>query len=132
MLVRLAADRGSCARVFYEAATDRFGVDGAVIPSPYREQRQGPAYLSGGAYLRHGDPVTMRLFLDKCLLEVFVNGHTASMVLSADPDDRGLDLFSEGGTATAQSLDIWEMRPAFDLVASDPPFVPLKSTTCPW
>ena len=115
LLVRLAADRGSSARVFYEVATDRFGVDGAVIPSPYREQGQGPAYLSGGAYLRHGDPVTMRLFLDKCLLEMFVNGHTASMVLSADPDDRGLDLFSEGGTATAQSLDIWETRPAFDL-----------------
>ena len=115
LLVRLAADRGSYARVFYEAATDRFGVDGAVIPSPYREQRQGPAHLSGGAYLRREDPVTMRLFLDRCLLEVFVNGHTCSMVLTAGSGDRGLDLFSEGGTATVRSLDIWEMQPAFDL-----------------
>ena len=115
LLVRLAADRGSCARVFYEAATDRFGVDGAVISSPYREQGQGRAHLSGGAYLRRGDPVTMRLFLDRCLLEVFVNGHTCSMVLAAGTGDRGLDLFSDGGTATVRSLDIWEMQPAFDL-----------------
>ena len=115
LLVRLAADRGSCARVFYEVATDRFGVDGAVISSPYREQRQGPAHLSGGAYLRRGDPVTMRLFLDRCLLEVFVNGHACSMVLAAGTGDRGLDLFSDGGTATVRSLDIWEMQPAFDL-----------------
>ena len=107
LLVRLAADRGSCARVFYQAACDRFGVDGAVIPSPYREQGQGRAYL------QQGDPVTMRLFLDRCLLEVFVNGHTASVVLAADPDARGLDLFSDGGTVTVSSLDIWEMRPAF-------------------
>ena len=115
LLVRLAADRGSCARVFYEAATDRFGVDGAVISSPYREQGQGRAHLSGGAYPRRGDPVTMRLFLDRCLLEVFVNGHTCSMVLAAGTGDRGLDLFSDGGTATVRSLDIWEMQPAFDL-----------------
>ena len=57
----------------------------------------------------------MRLFLDRCLLEVFVNGHTCSMVLAAGSGDRGLDLFSEGGTATVRSLDIWEMQPAFDL-----------------
>ena len=115
LLVRLSADRTSCARVFYEAATDRFGVDGAVIPSPYREQGQGRAYL------QRGDPVTMQLFLDKCMLEVFVNGHTCSMVLATDPDDRRLDLFSEGGTATMSSLDIWEMRPAFDLGGDQSP-----------
>jgi hypothetical protein len=53
------------------------------------------------------------VFLDRGLIEVFVNGQTCT---TAAPERlRGcsyLDLFSEGGVVRCKGLDIWEMQPA--------------------
>ena len=53
----------------------------------------------------------MRVFLDKCLVESFVNGQTCSTIVAdCNPHHNNLDLFSEGGTVVCRSLDIWEMK----------------------
>ena len=67
----------------------------------------------GPSFIPQGQPVRMHVFLDKGLLEAFVNGQTCT---TAAPERLrhcgGLDLFSEGGTVRCTSLDIWTMEPA--------------------
>ena len=112
--VRVSDDGKTFTRIFFDAASGDFGVeDNIVEPAPFTELGSGPSYIP------KGDPVRMRVFLDKCLLEVFVNGHSCSGLFDTDPDCLGLDLFSEGGMATATSLDIWEMNPAWPLCGSN-------------
>jgi sucrose-6-phosphate hydrolase SacC (GH32 family) len=59
--------------------------------------------------------VRMRIFLDRSLLEVFVNGQTGTGVFNTDVAATGLDLFSECGEARLTSLDVWEMKPFWTL-----------------
>ena len=105
--VRMSADGRQFARVFYDPATGTYGVDGDITESPFKEQGQGPSYIA------EGQPVTIRIFLDGSLLEVFVNGTTCTGMLEVDSSSVSLDLFSVGGTAKCKSLDIWEMKPVW-------------------
>ncbi len=56
--------------------------------------------------------VTLRIFLDKSVMEVFVaDGRAAATrVIYPREEDLGIELFAVGGSATAQSLDIWKMK----------------------
>jgi len=106
--VRVSEDGKAGTKVFFDAATGQFGAEGNLkIPSPYPELGRGPAYL------KRGQPVRMRLFLDRSLLEVFVNGQTGTGVFNSDPAATGMDLFSEGGEARLTSLDVWQMTSAW-------------------
>ena len=108
--VRTAEDGQGGTKVFYDVTKDQFGaVDNLKIPAPYPELGQGPAYLQKGQRVR------MRLFLDRSMLEVFVNGQTGSGIFNNDVKGMGLDLFSEGGNTTLISLDVWELKPAWPL-----------------
>jgi sucrose-6-phosphate hydrolase SacC (GH32 family) len=100
-------------RIYVDAVSGRFGVSVNVeFGANYPELGEGPAYL------RPGQPVCVHVFLDRALLEVFVNGQSGTAGLTADPSATGLDLFSEGGEAILRNLDVWEMRPVW---RSDPP-----------
>jgi sucrose-6-phosphate hydrolase SacC (GH32 family) len=108
--VRISEDGKTFTRIFYNVTSGNFGVENNLLPSPpYRKINHGPAYIE------YGKPVKIHVFLDKCLLEVFVNGNSCSGLFSSDPKFVGLDLFSESGTAKLTSLDIWEMKPAWPL-----------------
>ncbi len=63
-------------------------------------------------------PVRMRAFVDKQVVEAFVNGQTCTTIAQVkDPKTvqpvlaDGLDLFSEGGNARCTKLDVWKMNP---------------------
>jgi len=108
--VRMSDDGQTFTTIFYDVTSDNFGVENNILdPAPHKDLGRGPAYLA------QGQPVKMRVFLDKSLLEVFVNGHSCSGLFKTDPKFIGLDLFSEGGTAVVKSLDIWEMKPAWPI-----------------
>jgi sucrose-6-phosphate hydrolase SacC (GH32 family) len=93
-------------KIHVDVAANRFGAAGNVkYGAPYPEMGEGPAFLTPGQTVR------MRVFLDRGLLEVFVNGQTGTGVLTAAPEERGIDLFSEGGEAVLRSLEVWEMKP---------------------
>jgi len=56
--------------------------------------------------------LTLHIFLDKSVMEVFVNDgrEAVSKVIYPGEKDLGLELFAEGGTAVVKSLDVWEMK----------------------
>jgi len=64
--------------------------------------------------LHSGENLKLRIFLDKCVLEVFANGREC-MTQRIHPtrnDSLGVALFTRGGTANVVSLDARDMAPA--------------------
>ncbi len=59
-----------------------------------------------------GERLTLHIFLDKSVMEVFVNGGRACVtrVIYPGEKDLGVELFAEGGGVIVRSLDVWEMK----------------------
>ena len=103
--LRCAADGQTATRIWYDTTTGEFGVDGNVSLSA-----QYNGVITGGpAGLEPGQPLRMHLFLDRSVLEVFVNGYVQTERLFADEDCLGVTLFAEGDEAVLRRLDGWRM-----------------------
>ena len=64
--------------------------------------------------LRPGEPLQLRIFVDKSVVEIFANDRQAigRRVYPARSDSLGISLFTAGGTATFTSVKAWEMMPS--------------------
>ena len=64
--------------------------------------------------LGSGEPLRLRVFLDRSILEVFANGRqcVTQRIYPTRPDSLGVSLFSRGGSIAVRSLDVWDMAPA--------------------
>ena len=80
----------------------RSGVDGR------RTLEQAPFEL------REGEPLTLRVFVDRAVVEVYANNRQAigRRVFPGRDDSLGVALFSTGGTVEISSVRAWEMMPA--------------------
>jgi len=60
--------------------------------------------------------LTLRIFVDTCSVEVFVNDGraVASNNIYPHPGSTGLELFSVGGDARVLSLDVWRLKSIWD------------------
>jgi len=79
--VRLSKDGKTFVKVFYDAKTSEYGVEGnvpTVLPSV---DSTIPNLGRGPSYIPNGKPVQLRIFLDKALIETFVNGQTCTTSL---------------------------------------------------
>ena len=87
------------------------GQDGVVIGYDGESVWVGgieiPYVLSEGQ-----DALKLRVFLDKSVIEVFVDDGTrvASNFIDCGANDLGIELFARGGAAAFRSIDIWEME----------------------
>lgn len=117
---------GRGARVWYEPAANRFGVDRllgaeqryASAAANRRRDLQGAAEKlaaaqvaapAGGTH-RAGGHVTLRIFVDRSILEVYCGGATLTDRLYPDPSATGVDLFAEGGTARVTAVSVWPLN----------------------
>jgi beta-fructofuranosidase len=53
--------------------------------------------------------VELRVFLDRCVLEVYAGGECLTRVVYPGKDDLGVEAFAQGGTATLRRLEAWPM-----------------------
>jgi beta-fructofuranosidase len=62
--------------------------------------------------LEKGEPLKLRVFIDKSVVEVFVNGKqcVALRVYPGRQDSVGVSLRAQGQDAQLQSLDAWQMK----------------------
>ncbi len=58
--------------------------------------------------------IRLRVFLDKRVIEVYVNDGAAAIFTTVDggADDLSLEAFAKGGTARLESLTAWPLKPA--------------------
>ena len=63
-------------------------------------------------YLKKGEPLRLRVFVDRSVVEVFVNGKqcVAVRVYPTREDSVGVALRSQGRNAELKSLDAWKMQ----------------------
>jgi len=61
------------------------------------------------------ESLDLRIFLDRSVVEVFVNGRIcmAVRVYPGREDSRGVSLYSRGSTSTLTSIDCWQMKSVY-------------------
>jgi beta-fructofuranosidase len=71
---------------------------------------------TGQVYLEKDETVQLRVFVDKSVVEVFVNGKqcVAQRVYPGLEDSRGVSLRAQGRDAQLLSLDAWQMRNIYE------------------
>lgn len=86
-------------RAWYDGKIGQVGIDGAV---------RNPGH--GSAYPVAGQPVELRVFLDRQLVEVFVNGQSCTTVTMVPmADDTELSLFCDNGVTSCLEYTVWDM-----------------------
>lgn len=64
--------------------------------------------------LAPGEPLRLRVFLDRSVLEVYANDRQCitQRIYPSRSDSLGVSLFARGGRATVRALEAWDMSPA--------------------
>ena len=75
--------------------------------------------------LKKGEDLTLRVFIDKNLVEVFANDRQAAVAAAGkyDPENLGVSLFSKGGDVVVKEVKSWKMKsiyPAETTTTKDP------------
>jgi beta-fructofuranosidase len=96
--------------VYYDATDRKLKVD-----TRQSSLTQGPKGIEAGP-LRLGpdEALTLRVFVDKSVVEVFANGRQAVMrrIYPSRTDSVGVALFARGGAARVGTLRAWKMAPS--------------------
>ncbi len=96
--------------VFYDAVEQKLKVD-----TTKSSLTEGAKSVEAGPFsLPADEPLKLRVFIDKSVVEVFANGRQAVMrrIYPSRPDSIGVKLFSNGGPAEVRALQIWELAPS--------------------
>ncbi|MHC4476307.1 MAG: GH32 C-terminal domain-containing protein [Planctomycetota bacterium] len=96
--------------VFYDAAEKMLKID----PSRSSLGESPKSVEAGPLELRSGEPLKLRVFVDKSVVEVFANDRQAVMrrIYPTRQDSVGVVLFSKGGPAGVTGLQAWDMMAA--------------------
>ena len=59
-----------------------------------------------------GEPLVLHLFLDRSVLEVFIDGgrECVTRVVDPLPEDLAVEVFAHRGSAVVESLRLWRLR----------------------
>lgn len=104
-------------RIYYDFDLKQFVVD-ATQSSKYVSQRQTKPfqirdYSQYGDYsLDNNQSVKIHIFIDGAVIEVFVNDRDAftATILPSDRESKIVDLFTTGGTALVEKIQIFELK----------------------
>lgn len=66
----------------------------------------------GPLYLKDGEPLHLRVFIDRSVIEVFANGRQCLTLRAypTRPDSTGVSIFARGSAANLVSLTAWQMK----------------------
>jgi sucrose-6-phosphate hydrolase SacC (GH32 family) len=134
LLKQISGDTLELEVVFAAPAGEEFGVkvlcgeDGnAGFTITYGAKRKNLIvdYIDPPFALREGEDLTLRIFIDKSMVEVFVNDRQAAVAWHEyDPADLQVSLFSKGGDVRVNRVAAWDMKTIY---RRDPQSVPSSS-----
>ena len=61
-----------------------------------------------------GEPLQLRVFVDRSVVEVFANGKQCVAVRVCREDSAGVSLRAQGSSALMTSLSSWQMRNIYE------------------
>ena len=90
------------------------GTSGFTIASGKASKTLTVGYVNPPFELKEGEDLTLRVFIDKSMIEVFANDRQAAVAWHEyDPDDLHVSLFSKGGPVTVKKVEAWKMKSAY-------------------
>jgi sucrose-6-phosphate hydrolase SacC (GH32 family) len=96
--------------VYYDAAEKRLKIDVTKASLGL-----GPKNVEAGPFaLKPGETLSLRVFVDKSVVEAFANDRQAAMrrIYPTRPDSRGVALFARGGAIKVRQVKAWRMMPS--------------------
>ena len=95
--------------IYYDKVDSKLKVDIQKSGLEY-----GPRVIEEAPFeLGDGEPLVLRVFIDKSVVEVYANDRQAiARRIYPTLGGKGVSLFSRGGKVTAESIKIWEMMSA--------------------
>jgi len=108
--LRTAPDATEQTLVYYDRVQRLLCVDrsrSSTDASADRKMQSGPFLL------QRGEPLSLHIFLDGSVVEIFANDKfcLTARIYPAGKRSTGIGLYSTGGAAKMLSFDAWEMRP---------------------
>lgn len=65
--------------------------------------------------LKKGEDLTLRIFIDKCIVEVFANNRQAVVAWHVnDPEETSISLFANGGDVKVKEVKAWTMKSIYN------------------
>ena len=94
---------------------DEKGENGFTIASGAGSKTLTVDYINPPFELRANEDLTLRIFIDKSMIEVFANDRQAALAWHQYPPDRlHISLFSKGGDLTVKQVTAWKMRTIYE------------------
>jgi len=96
--------------VYYDAIEKKLKVD-----TNKSSLMEGPKSVEAAPFeLKPDEPLELRIFVDKSVVEVFANDRQAVMrrVYPSREESVGVTLFSNGGPINVATLDVWDLMPS--------------------
>jgi beta-fructofuranosidase len=96
--------------IYYDVADQRLKVD-----TTRSSRTEGPKSIESAPFeLKPNQPLRLRVFVDKSVVEVFVNDRQAVMrrIYPTRADSVGVRLFSNGGSVNVTKLKAWDIMPS--------------------
>jgi beta-fructofuranosidase len=107
--VRASSDGQEETLVYYDATKKELVFDST------RSGREGRKVVERAPFvLKPGEPLKLRVFVDKSIVEIFANDRQAigRRVYPTRNDSLGVSLFVNGGSARFKTVRAWEMMPS--------------------
>ena len=108
--VRCSPDGEEETLIYYDAEEKKLKIDTtkSSLTSKIKAVEGGPFELNDGELL------TLRIYVDKSIVEVFANDRQAVMrrIYPSRKDSVDVQLFSRGGTSKAILVEAWDMMPS--------------------
>jgi beta-fructofuranosidase len=95
--------------IYYDSREERVGIDtGGSSLDPTAETRDSSGPLS----LKPDEPLRLRIFVDRSVVEVFANRRACvtERAYPSRPDSVGLRIAAEGRPVSVRRLNVWQMR----------------------
>jgi sucrose-6-phosphate hydrolase SacC (GH32 family) len=114
MELELVLEAPSAKEFGLKVLCDQDGSDGFTISSGKGSKNLNVGYIQPPFELEDGEDLTLRIFIDKHLIEVFANDRQAAVAWHEyDPKDLHVSLFSKGGDLKVKNVSAWKMNSTF-------------------
>ncbi len=119
MELEIVLEAPTAKEVGIKVLCDQEGNKGFTIASGKGKKTLTVDYINPPFELKEGEDLTLRIFIDKNLIEVFANDRQAAVAWhDYDPQDLHVSLFSKGGDLKCKSLSSWQMNSIYAEAAS--------------
>ena len=111
MELELVLDSPSASEFGINVLCGKDGSNAFTIASGKASKTLKVGYIDPPFELKKGEDLTLRIFIDKSMIEVFANDRQAAVAWHEyDPKDLHVSLFSKGGDVKVKSLTAWKMN----------------------